>query len=845
MSRSRVHRLAGERMGPKTVVHSRRWSPFHSPQLSDVQPPHAAQVWDDAEELLKQAQRAEDAHDTQLAQALYEQSTEMLLAATRTDTSEAYKSRMRERATFALDRAEKLATQASAASSSAWAPPALHRGTSQKHAKIAQIRAVTGDAHSDDSLRVLLAKHADDVEAVINEIFEEMIADVQTSFGASSGGPPPSALSRQASGHLERTNASVMEVTCPDGVRGGDQVSFQTPAGAWMEVGVPEGVRPGDVFPVALNAPPPTTAAHPPDPAMWVCGQCTLENRLEEATCAACDTPRSGQSSAAAAAGARAARAPLAAPPAPVARSATPNVVVPPREPSTIEEFLTSDVAGAVKMRMQLLLPSGRMIQVERAMPAATMRTQLVYIVGGGLPPPGGRQVHPDDAVLPPEQLPARPVEGARGRGKAPRGHLQPTDATGRPEFSIPSANQGAFGGERVGLPAHSSRQASKLRGPPQRGVEDKLTVDEMRSQLGDGALESAIKAAMATNAAKGGVVANAHVNPDISEDRALYDDGVGGQFERSVYIDPNRDKRGKGPADIPLAERKVEVMDGSAAGVDGAVQLPVAYEVAAVGARIANMSRVGGQRVMEMDHFVESTSTPIVRLTLPGEDKPESSRSALLAARKVLETKLVTSASANAPTVDLGGGAPSLRVLTALGDHSTGAPPPPHAKLYGQLMWGVLVEVVEKVMGRKKATEVIGGLYYMPTVRANVFVCSPSDDRSAALHVNVLVFEQSLVCECDGDDPTKPLRVAPNKWRHLLPYWLCRITGALNEANPGTVKGMYDESTRKRLVERVKALGGAQAVGAQTGGGCVNPLAFKPQKWKPPPLPTEVLTKG
>lgn len=44
----------------------------------------------------------------------------------------------------------------------------------------------------------------------------------------------------------------------------------------------------------------------------------------------------------------------------------------------------------------------------------------------------------------------------------------------------------------------------------------------------------------------------------------------------------------------------------------------------------------MGGQRVQEMDHFVESTATPIVRLVLPGASAPEDSRDAVFKARKV-----------------------------------------------------------------------------------------------------------------------------------------------------------------------------------------------------------------
>lgn len=44
-----------------------------------------------------------------------------------------------------------------------------------------------------------------------------------------------------------------------------------------------------------------------------------------------------------------------------------------------------------------------------------------------------------------------------------------------------------------------------------------------------------------------------------------------------------------------------------------------------------------------------------------------------------------------------------------------------------------------------RKMQETIAGLYYMPTVRANVFVCSAVGTEDGRLHVNALVFHQSL----------------------------------------------------------------------------------------------------
>lgn len=152
-----------------------------------------------------------------------------------------------------------------------------------------------------------------------------------------------------------------------------------------------------------------------------------------------------------------------------------------------------------------------------------------------------------------------------------------------------------------------------------------------------------------------------------------------------------------------------------------------------------------------------------------------------------------------------------------------------------------------------------MSALYYMPTIRADVFVCSATHTAThteeatdgardggsatdgapgAGLALNVLVFQQSLCCECESDDRTRPVCVRDAAWKELLPYWLCRITSARNELSTTRgserTKGLYDERVRRRLVERVAARSG-------------QPIAVPAQKarWTPPPLPTVLLTPG
>lgn len=94
-----------------------------------------------------------------------------------------------------------------------------------------------------------------------------------------------------------------------------------------------------------------------------------------------------------------------------------------------------------------------------------------------------------------------------------------------------------------------------------------------------------------------------ARVNQDSS--RRIYDLG---NYERSVLIDPLRHTH------TPSREAQDDRASGASAESTG-----VPVEVAAVAAKIRNISRVGGERVKEMDHFVASVETPVLRLRLDG----------------------------------------------------------------------------------------------------------------------------------------------------------------------------------------------------------------------------------
>lgn len=370
----------------------------------------------------------------------------------------------------------------------------------------------------------------------------------------------------------------------------------------------------------------------------------------------------------------------------------------------------------------------------------------------------------------------------------------------------------------------------------------------------------------------------------DVSGDAPLYDNDVSGAFERKIYIDPHRKtsvmRQPSGPLDVQV---KGAPKKGDGAPLD---PLPIAYEVAAVGSRIANIHRVAGQRVQELDHFVESVSTPIVQLKLPGAPEVveqlslNGKRQMLLQARKVLEQKLLEATRRNARRIVIGERsgkwAPPLEMtlLSALGagggegGGSWPTPPapqivpyldpaesgggsgiffreaaaleagfPPHAVHYAYILHTLISTAVGEVLARNVA-DVIGGFYYMPTIRADVFVCSALTDQDPKLYLNVQAFEQAMPVECEDGDPARPtsFTIRTDRWRELLPYWVCRVTNAMNEnaehfRKGGSLEGIYDAQIRKRLF---KCMGGESASG--------DPLLTAPQKWKPTKVGTALL---
>lgn len=246
-----------------------------------------------------------------------------------------------------------------------------------------------------------------------------------------------------------------------------------------------------------------------------------------------------------------------------------------------------------------------------------------------------------------------------------------------------------------------------------------------------------------------------------------------------------------------------VEIVDSSTES-----KAPLALEVAAVGEKLRNMAKVGGERVKEMDHVVDSVETEVVDLVDNGSSK--------LTARKALERadrrSRLKSADGDVEVI-FGCQVEKPAVLSC-------------AKILGSVLSEALI-----VLDRSSLPV---QLYCLPTVRANEFVCTVEDDGT--LYVNVLPFQQA---SGGRDDKTNPF-ASPIDWPTLLPYWCQRIATALNEFDSSSsdektkkpqqqhTPGLYDSRVRTRLADRLFELAG-EAPGFESWLHTSNPRPLEP----------------
>eukprot|EP00038_Savillea_parva_P000591 m.97051 g.97051 ORF g.97051 m.97051 type:complete len:654 (-) comp10201_c0_seq1:1809-3770(-) len=303
-------------------------------------------------------------------------------------------------------------------------------------------------------------------------------------------------------------------------------------------------------------------------------------------------------------------------------------------------------------------------------------------------------------------------------------------------------------------------RQSQARVGPPQVPLDEKVSLAEQAEQRERQARP-----------------ANARINAK-TEDGRIY--SIDGGLETVAYIDPNRTlqqtiRRDAKPLPAP-------------ADVKAAVGSPdVLFETTALGAKLRNQHRIGGERVKEMDHFVASVETPVVRVS-------QKDVAPLVAEMEMKGAEPVTITVAS----DGGGEDTSVELKVQaryrLDDGSVNDAIVQHAVKFH----GLVQTVCRNILGYTGPIQ----LYYMTTIRANAAVCSVSK-HDGKLYFNVLSFQQSQPLDPETGDITHTVR--------LYTYWVQRAALALSAGSAewaARPTGLYDKDVRARFNSHLTALG-------------------------------------
>ena len=361
------------------------------------------------------------------------------------------------------------------------------------------------------------------------------------------------------------------------------------------------------------------------------------------------------------------------------------------------------------------------------------------------------------------------------GRASSPPSIQQAPNADGtivgaQGGYIASGANSGAAGGERV--PTHNTRKPQQKLGPAQKPLVERVpavpTSDDTREP-----------ARIALNA-----VAGARVNPDSHKRR--YDlDG----YETAVYIDPSRTEVDIVREDKPIPRKE----EGNA----------VMYEVASVFAKLHNIGIVGGERVKEMDHYVASVETPVVRISgnsapqLPnrtgGGGRPGENVSDIT----VLVAKMAADEAKPFPLRSMAGKKFELRVQQSYQPKAPSKHLAGFIVAYSAILYDLLQLVLNEILRLPKKMTL--QLVYMTTIRADTAVAGKGTD--GRLYFNVMAFQQAGCCEGLSGQPTsedtQPVRVAPMHYYRTLRYWTQRAAIAADCPPP---TGLYDSGVWDRF---------------------------------------------
>lgn len=352
--------------------------------------------------------------------------------------------------------------------------------------------------------------------------------------------------------------------------------------------------------------------------------------------------------------------------------------------------------------------------------------------------------------------------------------------------YNESTANAGVVGGERVIPNIDNSAvyrdkvvKNANFNGPKQIPVVDKIPVSNLRSISDSG---------------------GSRVNQDSK--KKLYD--LQG-YEKSVLIDPNRHL---------YTDAKEEKSTVSSTTVES---MGIPYESVNMAAKIRNIHKSGGERVKEMDHFVATVQTPVVKLQLKnGELAKRENDIGKILQQTVKFTKLEASKAMTISSMS-----ETSKVTVLIGSEyltqdtsdksciSREKSILEYCKLFDWILFHSY-DILQLEYSQKTCQ-----IYYLPTIRANEFVCSYSVSESK-MYLNCMAFQQSnsfeyeLSTEVDGTDSTVkqhavdlriPRSVSPEKLYEMLTYWVCRISLCLNHP------GLYNKSVRSRLQHKLTEL--------------------------------------
>ena len=265
-------------------------------------------------------------------------------------------------------------------------------------------------------------------------------------------------------------------------------------------------------------------------------------------------------------------------------------------------------------------------------------------------------------------------------------------------------------------------------------------------------------------------------VNP--KSDGRGYD--IGG-VETKTFIDPARNLdewvpgEDTAPKPVPLPPK--------------AIESTVLFETVAMGSKLRNTHKVGGERVKEMDHFVASVETPRVITKIP-DIAPYVIEQAMEGAEPVR----VARPAGVAVCAGAGAGAPvDLYVQSKFkgADGGVAGPIAAHAHALSDVVGQLMQQVLQRDPGLVR-------IFYIVTLRADDSVCAYSK-QDAKVWANALAFQQSQ----SYDDATGTLK--PGVAKRTYTYWVQRLAmqlGRLDAAagKPDAPTGLYDRGVRQRF---------------------------------------------